>query len=688
MSRLPRLLLAVLVLLTAAPATAAAQEEVTETLSIPTVDGATLHAEVRRPAGDAKVPVILTYSPYNVLGGSPADGLGDRYVPEGYARVVADVLGTRNSSGCWDYGGLKEQQSGVDLVNALAAQPWSSGKVAMIGGSYDGTTANMVAAAGDRAPGLAAIVPELAISRWYGYAYQDGVRYLGNSQKATDEGFDTPLAFDLGFGRTPPDRLTPQAAQAFQDRAKECGTVEHTERGYDDTPDYDAFWLERDYRKDAAKWRVPTLVVHGWQDYNVKQSEGVDLFTALRGDKQLFMFQGTHQGAPDDQYLPVLDRFFARTLKGAKVAPGPRVITQGRDAVTPKGDFRTEAAWPPAGVGEVRVPLGGGERSYTDTGTQTEEAAMRDLASERGFVAYRTEPLARDMRIAGTPTLDLSLQVDRDHGHVTPTLVDIAPDGRTVPISRGFLNLLYRESLAERVPVPANEPIDATVTFAPQDWTVREGHRIAVIVQSSNVVWAVPDRPAGGTFAVREGSALRLPVVGTATAPVTPVTPATPAAPDEDEDGGGDGDGDGGSTGGDAPSGGGGGGATEQSAPAPAPAPAPGPAPAPAAPAGGTAPSSSPPRGTSAAAARRWLSIRLRRTGRRTVRVSGRWREDGRVVVRLVRRGRTVARRTVTVRRGVFAVTFRASRTSRALHAAVAVRDDDRTLRATSRALR
>ena len=63
------------------------------------------------------MPVILTYSPYNSLseGTTPNlanDDLGQRYVARGYARAVADVLGTRNSSGCWDYGGLKRAAVG------------------------------------------------------------------------------------------------------------------------------------------------------------------------------------------------------------------------------------------------------------------------------------------------------------------------------------------------------------------------------------------------------------------------------------------------------------------------------------------------------------------------------------------------------------------------------------------------
>jgi len=300
---------------------AASAETVTESYRVPTVGGAEVSVEVTREKG-VSAPVILTYSPYNVLneGGETSDKYGDRYVPRGYARAVADVIGTRNSSGCWDYGGAKEQQSGVDLVNFLAEQPWSNGRVAMIGGSYDGTTANMVAARSADAPGLAGIVPIAAISRWYGYAYSHGIRYSGNSQKPTDEGFDTPLAFDFGFGRTPP--TDPAAIDAARDRIRPCDAAEHTAKGYDDTPDYDAFWLERDYRKDARRFRVPALVTHGWQDYNVKQEEGVELFKALPASslRKLFMFQGAHGSPPDAVFLPVLDAFFERTCAAATPA--------------------------------------------------------------------------------------------------------------------------------------------------------------------------------------------------------------------------------------------------------------------------------------------------------------------------------------------------------------------------------
>ena len=168
----------------------------------------------------------------------------------------------------------------------LADRKWSNGKVAMIGGSYNGTTASMVAARGADVPELKAIVPIAAISRWYGYAYGNGVRYFLNSQEPSDEGFDTPLAFDLGFAKTvAADPMGQTFADTIRDQAAECGAVEHTEEGYNRNPDYDEFWLQRDYRKDAGDFRAAVLLAHGWQDYNVKQEEGTELFRRIPVDR-------------------------------------------------------------------------------------------------------------------------------------------------------------------------------------------------------------------------------------------------------------------------------------------------------------------------------------------------------------------------------------------------------------------
>ena len=503
------LCLAMAALWLALPGTALGAEPIFEKYKVPTVDGAEINVEVMRPADNPDAPVVLTYSPYNTLSetNSPNlanDDIGQRYLARGYARAVADVLGTRNSSGCWDYGGLKEQQSGVDLVNFLAAQPWTNGRVAMIGGSYDGTTATMTAVRGAQVPGLKAIVPIVGISRWYGYAYGDGVRYFLNSEVPTDEGIDTPLAFDFGLARTPPtDPSDPLFAEKLASRANPCDSAEHTVKGYDETPDYDQFWRERDYRRNAANIKAAVLVASGWQDYNVKQEEGVELYRALPAGilKRLYMFQDSHASPSAPNWQPLLDRFFERTLEGVAngIANDPPVLTEGRSADEPSTGFRAELGWPPPGVTSVRYGLGQGQASFTDTATSTEERSTRMPEAQTDWFFFKGPALTRDRRMAGSARLDLTLQLDRDHGHLTPVLVDVAPDGTTKTVSRGFLNLLYRGGLARAQAVPENEPFLARVTFKPQDQFFRKGHSIGVLVQGSNTIWAVPDDP-GATY--------------------------------------------------------------------------------------------------------------------------------------------------------------------------------------------
>ena len=103
--------------------------------------------------------------------------------------------------------------------------------------------------------------------------------------------------------------------------------------------------------------------------------------------------------------------------------------------------------------------------------------------------------------------------------HLTPVLVDIAPDGATTTIERGFLHLDYRNGLDEAEP-RTGRWLSASVPLLPQDYTVAAGHRIGLRVQSSNTVWAVPGNTgtidvAQGSLGDRvRGSALSIPTIG------------------------------------------------------------------------------------------------------------------------------------------------------------------------------
>jgi X-Pro dipeptidyl-peptidase len=550
---------------------------------VKTVGGAQIRVEIRRDTrfDTARQPVILTYSPYNSINGStPADdGIAVRYNPQGYARAVADVLGTRGSTGCWDYGGRAEQRSGVDVVKYLARLPWANGNVGMTGVSYEGTTANMVAATG--IPELKGIVPVASISRWYGYAYNSGVRYFLNSKVATDEGIDTPLTFDVGFGDTvAPTPTDPRFADMVAARAAECGALEHTMQGYNTEPDYGSFWKQRDYLEPARKgaYRAAVLVVHGWQDYNVKQQEGTDLYEALEVDdpktraiegvpfKMLWMTQSSHADGSGPGYQDLVDDFWAQTLKGEDRQLPPRrpVVTLGRTAAGVDETYRAEGSWPPASTHDLTLYLGrsfdtipgvpsvgpvgsngelgtldlkpqddGGGWTYFDSGTTTEEITLRDPLNRgttlpdgtpfrgHGYFSlfHESEPLKHDVRIAGSARLDAYVNASTPGQQMAPLLVEVLPDGSLNLVERGFLNLSYRDGLATAE--PATGWLHAVVRFLPQDYTFTAGSRIGLILQGSNTVWALPGTPGELSFAdgpvdgvTTVGTRLLLPVVG------------------------------------------------------------------------------------------------------------------------------------------------------------------------------
>ncbi|MDQ3878102.1 MAG: CocE/NonD family hydrolase, partial [Actinomycetota bacterium] len=330
----------------------------TVSYSIPTKYGH-IYLEVERPVDPSnpdkvvKAPTILTYSPYAILEGRNSDA--SSWVPQGYARAWADVVGTGNSGGCFDYGGKSEGITGNDVVEFIAKQKWSNGKVGMLGGSYDGTT--QWATAVTQPPHLTTIVPEAAIDRWYDYAYSGGIRYLDNNEAPregpgapADEGVDTPLAFDFGLAVPPPtDTSDPDWATRTQERIRPCDQLEHTQKGYNDQPDYDKFWMERDYIHDANKIDIPVLISANWGDWNVKQQQSVDMFNALHNspDKKLYMgnaFSG--HGVPGGDYNKFVHEWFDHYLMGVNngVQNAPQVHSQTSNYDGPQGWYA--GSWP------------------------------------------------------------------------------------------------------------------------------------------------------------------------------------------------------------------------------------------------------------------------------------------------------------------------------------------------------
>jgi putative CocE/NonD family hydrolase len=145
-------------------------------LMIEVRDGVRLATNVFLPSVDGGVaqgrfPAIVARTPYGKDFGTAA-ALPTHFVAHGYAVVVQDVRGRYGSEGRWrplsDDG-----RDGADLLAWVARQPWSDGKVGMVGTSYVGGTQHALAIEGS--PHLAALVPVDAMSN----PGRFGIRHAG-----------------------------------------------------------------------------------------------------------------------------------------------------------------------------------------------------------------------------------------------------------------------------------------------------------------------------------------------------------------------------------------------------------------------------------------------------------------------------------------------------------------------------
>ena len=494
-----------------------------------------------------KGPAIFTYSPYWPLGTDGTDfrrsSGSDHWTPMGYHTVWGDVVGTGNSGGCYDYGGDREKVTAAAVVEWLASQKWSNGKVGMVGGSYEGTTATAAAVMNPK--GLATIVPEAAISRWYGYAYAGGIRYFLNNESPADEGFDTPAAFDLGLAVPPPvDVQGDDWQERFTENVTPCDEVAHMEHGYDDTPDYDKFWLERDYVKDAHKIDIPVLVAHTWGDWNVKQVESWNLFHALKNSPKKVLYMGdryTGHSAPDGEYSKFLDDWMAHYLMGEDngIENSPTIVSETADYAGPlkylaANTVKTKNVTLYAQEGVVTnasdypwkllptepraIPGVSASAVFNSANINTEAHALHHGRANHDWFWFESPVLSKDVRMFGQPKLQIRIRTDREWITITPTVVDVKTECHIVQanqhlqdpncaddmagssstprglysVTRGWLDSRYRNGLAKQQLAQPMQPLDMTIVNHPQDYVFKKGHQIGLMVATEINEWSLP----------------------------------------------------------------------------------------------------------------------------------------------------------------------------------------------------
>ena len=279
------------------------------------------------------------------------------FTARGFAVVYAESLGSGQSTGCPTSGGRNETigaRSVVDWLNGRARgqseggdavrATWSTGSVGMMGVSYNGTLPNAVATTGVR--GLDAIVPIAAISSWYDYYLQDGAVVA----PGTYQGEDLDVLAEYVYTRADREICKPVIEEIRREQDRVTG-------------DYSPFWHERNYLKDVHNVRAATLVVHGLNDWNVKDLQAQQWYEAIKEQgvpHKIWWHQSGHADPYSlrrDEWLVALNRWFTRYLykQHNGVEQEPRATIQREDKT-----WVEEAEWPAPGTSDTELHLGAG----------------------------------------------------------------------------------------------------------------------------------------------------------------------------------------------------------------------------------------------------------------------------------------------------------------------------------------
>ena len=489
----------------------------------------------RRTAADDERLVAAGVDPAartGTAGGPGALPITSRYetyfLARGFAMVYAESLGTGQSTGCPTSGGRNETVGAASVVDWLTGRApardvdgrpvsagWTTGKVGMMGVSYNGTLPNAVATTG--VPGLEAIVPIAAISSWYDYYRADGAVVA----PGTFQGEDLDVLAEYVYTRADREICRPviDLLASLQDRV---------------TGDYSPFWAERDYLRDVAGVRAAVLEAHGLNDWNVKTKQAAQWYAALRRQgtpHKIWWHQFGHRDPfliNRDDWLRTLNRWFTRYLYGVRndVESEPRATVQREDL-----SWTTEAEWPAPGSADATLwPRPGGASTggltpagpplgpevaerLTDDATITAET-LAAAPSSPHRLAYLSQPAAAALRFSGTVRVALQMSFDRPAANVTALLVDRAADGSQQVVTRGWTDPQNRYGIDRTSPIHPGQRYDIEVALQPDDYLLAPGHRLGLVLVSSDYDYTLRPRPGAGLTVYLPATRLVLPAVG------------------------------------------------------------------------------------------------------------------------------------------------------------------------------
>lgn len=494
---------------------------------VPMRDGAVLRADVFRPVDDGAYPVVMTAGPYG-KGLAFSDGYApmwqrlvtefpdavagtsnsfqvweavdpEKWIPDGYVCVRVDSRGAGRSSGLLDMWSPQETEDYYDAIEWAGTQPWSSGRVGLLGISY--YAANQWQVAALNPPHLAAICP------WEGFTdiYRDLFRHGGivNSMGKVwqehqiftvqhgvgDEGRRNPNNGELVAG--PPTLSADELACARVETITE-GTARHL---LDD--------FSRDRTPDLSRIRVPVLSAANWS-HHLHTRGNFDAFGKVASpQKWLEAHGGAHFGEFYTDYgVGLQKRFFGHFLKGEDTGwdtqPPVHLNIRHVDGST---EGRDESEWPLARTNWTRFHLDVTDQTLT-TEPPTQDGTVEFDALGPG-VDFWTAPLSEPVEITGPASAHIRLASTTNDADLFSTLRVQDAEGNEVSlasamdergvVSVGWLRASHRE-LDEEVSLPyqpwhthqrlmplaPGDPVDLDIAILPTCIVIPAGYRFGI----------------------------------------------------------------------------------------------------------------------------------------------------------------------------------------------------------------
>lgn len=394
-------------------------------------DGVTIYADVFRPVGDEACPALLAWSPYGKeIGGQMLDDVPMRsgvplsatsglekfegpdpayWVAHGYAIVNPDKRGAYMSEGNLLYWGHEDALDGCDVIDWIASQKWSNGKVGMTGNSW--LTVSQWFIAAERPEHLAAIAP------WEGFC--DHYRESGTR------------------GGIPAPEFSEMIAETF---ASAHGMLEDQPRMIVERPFMCDYWEDKAARVENIE--IPAYVVASYTN-SVHTHGSFAGFRRMASKEKWLRVHNTSEWF--DYYTPEnvedLRRFFDHYLKG--IDNGWEQTPRVRLSVLNPGGTdivgRAEEDFPLARTQYHKLYLSAADSALLTSLPADQAVSEYQSDSARHEVTYRYR-MERPTEITGYMKLHLWVSApDHDDMDLAVRVEKLSRDGQPLPDRTGNL---------------------------------------------------------------------------------------------------------------------------------------------------------------------------------------------------------------------------------------------------------